>query len=266
MTRHPPAQALRPMGAEPSHRTGAPRRSPRARSTPAPRAGVVAQAERLPVKAPVVTDAATCSCAPPSHACAVVAAPGAGGWRPPTLCRGTFAPALAAPPRPSPHGLAGLRPRGPVLRIILPGTHDGVRHALARVADALRTGPLAGACPGAAADGTIELLLAEVLNNIVEHAYAEGAGLITLDLRGMPGRLCCLVRDEGHPMPAGRLPEGLAPTIARATPDLPEGGFGWFLIRSLTRELRYEREPGCNRLSFSILDPGAARRPPPASG
>lgn len=155
----------------------------------------------------------------------------------------------------------------PLLRVILPGTPDGVRLALAGVSAALRSGPLSGRHgPGAdhesdhaadhqADDSTIELVLAEVLNNIVEHAYSDGVGLITLDLRRAHGRLCCLLRDEGHPMPAGRLPPGFAPTLASARADLPEGGFGWFLIRSLTRDLRYDREPGCNRLSFSIPHP-----------
>lgn len=180
--------------------------------------------------------------------------------------------------------------------MILPGTPDGVRLALAAVSTALQAGALSAprlpARPGdpgledrpedsqaggrdgnsqadpqtefptgsAVDDGTVELVLAEVLNNIVEHAYSDAAGLITLDLRRARGRLCCLLRDEGRPMPAGCLPPGLAPALgpAPAIADLPEGGFGWFLIRSLTRDLHYDREPGCNRLSFSIPDGAAA--------
>jgi serine/threonine-protein kinase RsbW len=34
--------------------------------------------------------------------------------------------------------------------------------------------------------------------------------------------------------------------------DLPEGGFGWYLIRSLTEELSYRRSNGINRLSFQL--------------
>jgi serine/threonine-protein kinase RsbW len=34
--------------------------------------------------------------------------------------------------------------------------------------------------------------------------------------------------------------------------DLPEGGFGWFLIRELTKDLQYVRHEDQNRLTFSI--------------
>ena len=37
-----------------------------------------------------------------------------------------------------------------------------------------------------------------------------------------------------------------------APQDLPEGGFGWFLIRSLTRDLTYLREDGYNMLCFCV--------------
>ena len=51
----------------------------------------------------------------------------------------------------------------------------------------------------------------------------------------------------GRP-PAGRLPDGADCALV----DLPEGGFGWHLIRTLTRDLAYVRSGGCNRLSFLL--------------
>lgn len=91
-----------------------------------------------------------------------------------------------------------------------------------------------------------EIVLAEVLNNIVEHAYAQSAGPIDVTLDYEHPTLAFEVVDEGLPMPAGRLPSG----DVVAVDGLPEGGFGWFLIRSLTRGLVYHRLRNRNRLAF----------------
>ncbi|MEZ5798130.1 MAG: ATP-binding protein [Paracoccaceae bacterium] len=95
---------------------------------------------------------------------------------------------------------------------------------------------------------TAEIVLAEVLNNIAEHAYAQGDGTILLSLALGHDRLDCVIEDQGGPMPGGALPEGAAPDPAR----LPEGGFGWHLIRTLCCDLSYERIGPTNRLKFSL--------------
>lgn len=108
---------------------------------------------------------------------------------------------------------------------------------------------------GLAADdrGTVELVLAEVLNNVAEHAYAGGSGPVEVDLRATAGGLACRIADVGLGMPDGRLPAGLLPSAdPGAADDLPEGGFGWHLIRSLTADLTYARSAGQNRLTFLI--------------
>jgi serine/threonine-protein kinase RsbW len=94
---------------------------------------------------------------------------------------------------------------------------------------------------------TTELVLAEVLNNVAEHAYPLGGGTVAVSLRLTGIGLSCLVADTGLPMPDGTLPKGFLPRV-----DLPEGGFGWHLIRSLTQNLHYARSDGQNRLSFVI--------------
>lgn len=99
--------------------------------------------------------------------------------------------------------------------------------------------------------GNAELVLAEVLNNIVEHAYDGNDGQIELRLRKACGRLYCDVFDQGAAMPNGHLPAGLAPP-AHSNHDLAEGGFGWFLIRTLTEDLTYRRTDACNHLSFQL--------------
>lgn len=109
--------------------------------------------------------------------------------------------------------------------------------------------------------GTLELILAEVLNNIVEHGYDNsGEGSITLsivrDRRGMN----CAVSDDGAALPLECLLHGRAGGAeghVRPDPgDLPEGGFGWFLIRDLAEDLGYRRENGHNLLAFRLpLEP-----------
>jgi len=101
--------------------------------------------------------------------------------------------------------------------------------------------------------GTMELVLAEVLNNIVEHAFAEaGPGQIELTISRDTLGLLCRVEDDGAPMPNGMLPAGRLPSNAVPVDDLPEGGFGWFLIRDLTRELSYVRDGSRNLLMFRL--------------
>lgn len=99
--------------------------------------------------------------------------------------------------------------------------------------------------------GTAEIVLAEVLNNIVEHAYACTCGEITLTLQLQASEVVCLIEDHGLPMPGGVLPEGKLTWIA-GQDDLPEGGFGWHLIRTLAHDLSYRRIQGCNQLRFRL--------------
>lgn len=110
--------------------------------------------------------------------------------------------------------------------------------------------------------GMAELVLAEVLNNVAEHAYGEAGGKVEVRLRHGPGGLRCLVVDEGREMPGGQLPEGrlpLGPDLALE--DLPEGGFGWHLIRTLCADLTYARVDGQNHLAFALPAGGDAKAP-----
>jgi serine/threonine-protein kinase RsbW len=89
------------------------------------------------------------------------------------------------------------------------------------------------------------------LNNIVEHAYARHQGDIVVTLQLSASELVCRIVDTGLPMPEGVLPAGkLKPMLADE--DLPEGGFGWFLIRTLSRDLEYRRDGNNNLLSFRL--------------
>lgn len=102
--------------------------------------------------------------------------------------------------------------------------------------------------------GTIEIVLAEALNNVVEHAYPEGdpAGPIALECNQHVNGLHFTLRDKGRPMPDGQIPMGQQADLDVEIPDLPEGGFGWFLIQDLAKDLDYRRIDDQNVLGLRV--------------
>ncbi|WP_158243215.1 ATP-binding protein [Acidimangrovimonas sediminis] len=174
-------------------------------------------------------------------------------------------------------GMAGQEAAGN-LRLDFAADPMAVRRALQFVVEALED-------RGVAADdrALAEVLLAEVLNNVVEHAYDRRGGWIEIELSvsclpgPMPGvvpaavtagggggrpvapavaqssraELGFVVYDWGRALPGGTLPDGRLPPIAAG--ELPEGGFGWYLIRALASDLNHGREGGRNWLRFSLV-------------
>lgn len=101
--------------------------------------------------------------------------------------------------------------------------------------------------------GSITLAVSEALNNITEHAYAglsRGQVHMVTDLLtdGVLVTLC----DSGRPMPGKTLPAGHLPDSSGARAELPEGGFGWHLIRKLCADLSYTRHAGKNTLRMTF--------------
>lgn len=100
---------------------------------------------------------------------------------------------------------------------------------------------------------SVEVVLGEVLNNIVEHAYGEGhEGRIAISVARELQMLRFHVIDEGGALPKGILPEGRLPKIEGSLEAMPEGGFGWYLVRNLAQDLAYSRNKGRNELAFTI--------------
>jgi serine/threonine-protein kinase RsbW len=134
-----------------------------------------------------------------------------------------------------------------IAQLAFPATFAAVRDALS----ALLAGPILAEI-SEDERGTAELVLAEAMNNIVEHAYADtGNGEITLTLWQSEGEVACRITDRGTAMPDEVLPVGVLAEHGE-TADLPEGGFGWFLIRTLSRDLRYARLGTLNELTFVL--------------
>lgn len=136
---------------------------------------------------------------------------------------------------------------GPRQDFSFSASSGNVRAVLRRVVSAL------GESLTEDAAGMVELALAEALNNIVEHAYADlPPGPIRLSLTRQPGSVVCLIKDEGRPMPNLEAPDGALQKVANRVEDLPEGGWGWSLIRALTTDLHYRRQANQNQLTFQI--------------
>lgn len=164
---------------------------------------------------------------------------------------------------------------------VMDATLVNVRKALA----ALRL-RLGGSADPDALD-RLELVLAEVMNNIALYGSGGQPAAGALAIEGMPGErgwafenaadqaaagarpvtihltvtqhasgLACAVVDDGTPLPMAclALPASTTPEVSA----LRAGGFGWSIIHDLTRSLFYFREDCRNVLCFDI-PLGAAR-------
>lgn len=139
-----------------------------------------------------------------------------------------------------------LPPRTARLRV--PASGDGVHDVLARLAALL----VAASVP-AEERGNAEIVMAEMLNNIVEHAYrGTGNGVIDVVFDVTKTRLRVKVSDCGDPMPDDRMPCKQAASVDVARQDLPEGGFGWFLIHELVEQISYRRCASNNIIRFTM--------------
>ena len=135
-----------------------------------------------------------------------------------------------------------------ILHSSFPATSDAVSDQIAQLSETFTGQGLSNDLLNA-----VTLVLAEVLNNIVEHALAEETGTeIDLSVIEETGSLVIETTDRGRPLPPDRLSGGELPNLGTDINDLPEGGFGWFIIHALVDDMTYERHEGANRLSFSF--------------
>lgn len=134
------------------------------------------------------------------------------------------------------------------LHLVFQATPFAIRDSLAQM---MRMRPLSDLSEDSR--GSAEVVLAEVLNNVAEHAYRGVRGPVAVTLARAPTGIVCLIVDQGAEMPGGLLPDVKPPeAVDLLLEDLPEGGFGWQLIRALTHDLAYLRTGGCNRLTFTL--------------
>ena len=101
--------------------------------------------------------------------------------------------------------------------------------------------------------GDIEIVLTEAVNNVVEHAchnILEPEAWISCWIKDKA--LIVEVIDTGRPMPIEGLPTGSRKDLSVPIADLPEGGFGWLLIRQIAETVVYDRKEGRNILSLEF--------------
>jgi serine/threonine-protein kinase RsbW len=102
------------------------------------------------------------------------------------------------------------------------------------------------------ATGSTEIVLAEALNNIVEHAYLyREDGKIEMDLTLANDVLGITLFDRGSKFPGIPQKKEMKGNAIKFE-ELPEGGFGWFLIHSLTQSIRYAYVDEKNVVKFEV--------------
>ncbi|WCR11236.1 ATP-binding protein [Paracoccus stylophorae] len=156
---------------------------------------------------------------------------------------------------------AGLNARAatrtqPMFHRVLTASPDAVRGALIDIRARFRTEI------GEDTLGRLELVLAEVMNNVTEHAAIPAGHIrppsIHISIVRHDTGLACAITDDGVSLPAACILPRSLPVIDPQ--DLPEGGFGWYLIQDLTQALCYYREGPRNFLAFSVPFTDGAER------
>ena len=100
--------------------------------------------------------------------------------------------------------------------------------------------------------GDITLVLAESLNNVIQHAYGPGTeGPIEVRVSRWRSTVSMQIVDSGTRFD-GPPEEAILNTVGHAVADMPEGGFGWFLIKTLTDDIHFWHAGGQNKLTLVV--------------
>lgn len=107
----------------------------------------------------------------------------------------------------------------------------------------------------------VEIVVAEILNNVVKHAH-DGLeqGWFEIQCTLVENGLHFICRDNGVAMPGGTPPGGTLPNVEGPKDELPEGGWGWSLVRTLSSNLNYVRVNDINLVSFHLHAAAATLR------
>ena len=94
----------------------------------------------------------------------------------------------------------------------------------------------------------VQIVLAEALNNVIEHGFEhENTGELKIKMEVSEPRVVVHVSDNGLAFtPPGNSQTPLA--MDDNLDALPEGGFGWFLIKEVTTSFEFHRHADRNQL------------------
>lgn len=156
-------------------------------------------------------------------------------------------------------------------RPVLSGSEGAFRESFACELGPAGTeiGPLVGRICARLAESGVDaarlddarLALTEAINNVHEHAYGGKGGPVSVMAEGSGGRIILTLHDQGAGM-TGVLPGECLPSCGADLKTLPEGGFGWFMIRQLADSVEYSSKDGLNELRL-VFDGPARRADPP---
>ncbi|MEM7018596.1 MAG: ATP-binding protein [Pseudomonadota bacterium] len=101
----------------------------------------------------------------------------------------------------------------------------------------------------------INLSLVEGVNNVIEHSYAYRPGeAVQVNVSLQPDRVIIDIVDTGAGLENGVLPQIQLNTFdPQDTQNLPEGGWGLFIMSNGMDELQYSRVDGTNTLTLCKL-------------
>lgn len=94
----------------------------------------------------------------------------------------------------------------------------------------------------------IRLSIEEVIENIVQYAYEDGAGFLEVSTQREDGILYIHFTDAGTPFNPLEKPD---PDISLSAEDRPIGGLGIFISKQMMDKIEYEYKDGCNMLTMS---------------
>ena len=107
--------------------------------------------------------------------------------------------------------------------------------------------------------GDVKIALAEAINNVVEHAYADVTpAKVKVRCRLHRNWLEILISDTGESVAGISCSRRCTRAAGFICRRVARRGFGWFLIHELTSDIHYERCDGCNRLSLRFDFPEPA--------
>lgn len=108
-------------------------------------------------------------------------------------------------------------------------------------------------CFGDQQTASAEIVLAEILNNIVKHAQSQMSdGWVRVQVYRDSGLCQIVITDNGVELPDQKIPQTLPPKVSGSRSDLPEGGWGWYLARTLAQNIHYKRNDNVNKVCLTI--------------
>jgi serine/threonine-protein kinase RsbW len=141
----------------------------------------------------------------------------------------------------------GTIPYRPTLNLNIYSELKQASEAVARVGKWLEQERVESECIG-----DVMLVLAEALNNVIEHAYGtETSGDIQIKGTLRAQTLSLQIVDKGRPFD-GPPDEVILNTEVYELSEMPDGGFGWFLIKSLTEDIHFSRDGDKNKLTLVV--------------